>query len=224
MRKYIHMVLHSSVLHVPLSCRADRPPRLLCLRERGRQPIKTLVEAIARGRARRLDVPVALAQRMKAKLVRDLRGIHRVWQVLLVGEDEQDGLAKLVLVEHAVQLVPRLAHTVTIVRIDDEDDALRVLVVVAPERADLVLASHVPHGERDVLVLDSLDVEANGRDGRDDLAELQLVQDGGLARSVEADHEDAHILLAEELAEDLREGEPHGAVGGACQSLMAAAN
>lgn len=37
---------------------------------------------------------------------------------------------------------------------------LCVLEVVAPERADLILASDVPHGEVDVLVLDRLHVEA----------------------------------------------------------------
>ena len=80
---------------------------------------------------------------------------------------------------------------------------------VAPERADLVLAADVPDGERDVLVLDRLHVEANGRDRGHDLAELELVQDGGLAGGVEADHQDAHVLLAEELAEDLAEREAH---------------
>ena len=58
--------------------------------------------------------------------------------------------------------------------------------------------------------LDSLDVEADCGDGGHDLAKLELVQDGGLASSVKADHQDAHILLAEQLAEDLGEGETHG--------------
>ena len=80
---------------------------------------------------------------MQAELVGDLGGVHRVGQVLLVGEDEQDGLAQLILVQHAMQLVARLTHAVTIVRVDDEDDTLRVLVVVAPERTDLVLAADV---------------------------------------------------------------------------------
>ena len=66
-----------------------------------------------------------------------------------------------------------------------------------------------PDSERDVLVLDSLDVEANRGDGGHDLAELELVEDGGLAGGVEADHQDAHILLAEELAEELAERETH---------------
>ena len=64
---------------------------------------------------------------------------------------------------------------------------LGVLVVVAPERANLVLAADVPHRERDVLVLDGLDVEADGGDGRDDLAELELVENRGLAGGVQAD-------------------------------------
>lgn len=31
---------------------------------------------------------------------------------------------------------------------------------MSPEWADLVLSSDIPHGERDVLVLDRLDIEA----------------------------------------------------------------
>ena len=37
---------------------------------------------------------------------------------------------------------------------------LCVLEVVAPERADLVLTSHIPHCEVDVLVLHRLNVES----------------------------------------------------------------
>jgi hypothetical protein len=39
-----------------------------------------------------------------------------------------------------------------VVAIDDKDKALRVLIVVAPQRADLVLATHIPNSETDVLV------------------------------------------------------------------------
>eukprot|EP00964_Phaeocystis_antarctica_P040780 scaffold23323_cov60-Phaeocystis_antarctica.AAC.2 len=113
-----------------------------CL-SRAREPVEALVQAVAGGRAGRLDVPVALAERVQAELVGDLSCIHRVGQVLLVGEHQQDGLTQLVLVEHAVQLVARLAHAIAIVRVDHEDDALGVLVVMAPERADLVLAAHI---------------------------------------------------------------------------------
>ena len=54
----------------------------------------------------------------------------------------------------------RLADPLAIVGVDDEDESLGVLEVVAPQRADLVLAADVPHGEADVLVLDGLYVES----------------------------------------------------------------
>ena len=47
----------------------------------------------------------------------------------------------------------------------------------------------------------------DGRDSRDDLAELELVQDGGLTGSIETDHEDAHLLLAEEVLGTAGHGE-----------------
>lgn len=86
-----------------------------------------------------------------------------------------------------------------------------------PEGSDLVLSTDVPHGERDVLVFDSLDVEAytlrereielasdnRGRNGDDgsaltdggngghDLSELKLVENGGLTGGIESDHENS---------------------------------
>ena len=59
-----------------------------------------------------------------------------------------------------MQLVLGLGDSLPVVGVDDEDEALRVLEVVAPQRPDLVLTADVPHGEADVLVLDGLDVEA----------------------------------------------------------------
>jgi hypothetical protein len=50
----------------------------------------------------------------------------------------------------------------------------------------------------------------DGWNGGDDLAELELVQYGGLTSCVETDHEDTHLPLGEELLEELGEGEPHG--------------
>ncbi len=127
--------------------------------------------------------PSALSQAVEAKLVCDLGGIHGVLRksypvsdssktaskemredaygkILLVSEDEEDSVPQLVLVEHALELLPGLDNTIAIVAIDDEDDTLGVLEVVSPERTDLVLTADVPHGELDVLVLDRLDVEA----------------------------------------------------------------
>lgn len=50
----------------------------------------------------------------------------------------------------------------------------------------------------------------DGRNGRDDLAELQLVQDGGLASGIQADHQNAHLLVAHEALPQLAERGAHG--------------
>ena len=114
---------------------------------------------------------------MQAKLVSDLGSVHGVLvgpcqreirnieeeetyrKILLVGEDQEESISELVLVEHALQLLTSLDNTVTIVAVDDEDDTLSVLEVMSPERTDLVLTADIPDGELNVLVLDSLDVE-----------------------------------------------------------------
>jgi hypothetical protein len=135
---------------------------------------------------------------MQAELFRHLRSAHCVWQVLLIGKDEQGGVAQLILDEHLIQLRLGVLYTVAVVAIHDKYNAVGVLVVVAPQRAELVLTTDIPHGELQVLVLQRLNVEADGWDGRHDLAELQLVEDGRLTSGIEADHEDAHLLLSEQ--------------------------
>lgn len=120
------------------------------------------------------------------QFVCQLGGRHRVGQILLVGEHEQHCIAQFVLLQHAVQLLFRLHDTLAIVRVDHKDEPLRVLEVVAPERANLVLATDVPHGEADVLVLDRLNVEPDRRNGGDNFAQLQLVQNRRLTGSIES--------------------------------------
>jgi len=75
-----------------------------------------------------------------------------------------------------------------------------------PERADLVLPTHIPDGERDILVFDGLNVETllekaffflersnpNQRrtdcgDSGDDFTELELVENGGFTSGIKTD-------------------------------------
>ena len=53
-------------------------------------------------------------------------------------------------------------------------------------------------------------VRTDGGDGRDDLAQLQLVEDGRLSGSVKTDHENSHFLLAPEAVEYLANAHTHG--------------
>lgn len=46
------------------------------------QPVKSLIQAITTGGTRRLDVPVAVSQRMQAQLVCYFCSIHCIWQIL----------------------------------------------------------------------------------------------------------------------------------------------
>ena len=110
--------------------------------------------------ARRVTYPSTLSQAVQAKLIGDLGSVHGIGQILFVGENQEQRISKFVLVQHSLQFFAGLDDTVTIVAVDDEDDTLSVLKIMPPQWSDLVLSTHVPHGELDVLVFDSLDVEA----------------------------------------------------------------
>ena len=60
-----------------------------------------------------------------------------------------------------MELLLRLVDTITVLAVDDEDEALGARVVVSPERPDLVLAANVPDVEFDILVGDGLDIESD---------------------------------------------------------------
>lgn len=117
---------------------------------------------------------------MQTKLICDFGGVHCILpiavsalrsehtagvtaktdrQVLFVGKDQQECISELILVQHSLELLAGLADTFPVVGVDHEDDALGVLEIMAPEGTNLVLSSNIPYGERDVLVLNSLNVE-----------------------------------------------------------------
>ena len=81
-------------------------------------------------------------------------------KILLVGKDKEKSIPQLVLVEHALQFLTSLDNTIAIVGVHNEDDTLGVLEVMSPQRTNFVLTADIPHGKLNVLVLDSLDVEA----------------------------------------------------------------
>lgn len=81
-------------------------------------------------------------------------------QILLVGKDQQQSIPELIFVQHTLQLLASLDDTIAIVAVDNKDDTLGVLEIMPPQRSDLVLSTHIPYGELDVLIFDSLDIEA----------------------------------------------------------------
>lgn len=83
-----------------------------------------------------------------------------------------------------MQLPLGLANTLSIIGIDNEDESLRVLEVVAPQWTDLVLTSDVPNREANVFVFYSLDVEAYCWNGCEDFAELKFVENCGFTSRI----------------------------------------
>lgn len=170
------------------------------------EPVESFVKAFTAGGACALNEPVSLAERMESELVGNFSSVHGIGQILFVGENEQNGVTELVLSQHAMEFIAGLANTISVVAIDDKDDALSVLEVMAPEWANLVLTTNIPHREADVLVLDSFHIESDGWDCGHDFAQLELVENSGLTRSIKSHHEDAHLLLAKQILEELCKG------------------
>merc|ERR1740139_1785396 len=158
------------------------------------QPVEALVEAVSRGSTCRLDEPLPVTHVVQAQLLGNLCCSHGIRKILLICKYENKCIAHLILIQHFHELLACIFNTVAIVAVDDKDEPLCALVIVAPQRADLVLATHIPHCEANVLVLDCLHIEANRRDSCDDLAKLELVEDGSLTCGVEANHQDPHLL------------------------------
>merc|ERR1719321_711642 len=123
------------------------PASLLLARQRPGQPIQALVKAVAGSGTGRLDKPLPVAHTLEAKLLRDLRSRHRVREILLVREHKNDGVTHLILVQHLGHLLARILDAIAVVTIHHKDETLCVLVVVAPEGADLVLTANVPDRE-----------------------------------------------------------------------------
>ena len=161
------------------------------------KPVESFVEAISPSGASGLDVPGLTPYLVEAEFVGDLWGGHGSLDVLLVGVNENDGVLEFFIVYHLVEFVTSVFDSISIVRVDDEDDALGVRVIMSPELSDLILTAYIPDVEGDVFVGYLLNIESNGWNRCDDFSELELVEDGGLTSGIETDHEDSHFLVSE---------------------------
>ena len=81
-------------------------------------------------------------------------------KILLVGKDQEHSITQLVFVQHPLQFLTCLDNTISVIAVDNKDDALSVLEVMSPQGPDLILSTDVPHCELNILVFDGFDVEA----------------------------------------------------------------
>ena len=130
------------------------------------------------------DTPVTVLDEVELKNVLDLSWGQSTSNILLVAEHHERGTGELLLEEQSLQLDLAVMEAKAITGIDHPDEAVRMLEVVAPIRPDRGLAAHIPKVQLEVVVLDGLDLEAEGRcDFRGVLAQ-ELLQNSSLTSVV----------------------------------------
>ena len=171
------------------------------------EPVKTLVETFTSSGLSCLNLPGSASESVEAELVSDFLSSHGTWEILFVGEDQEDYLAEFLLREHLVELFTGIINSISIIRVNHEDKSLSILVEGSPEDSNLVRTTEIPYSERDTFVLNSLHIETNSGDSCDDFTELELVENSGLTSGVKTDHEDAN--LAKETLPDFSKQSTH---------------
>lgn len=66
---------------------------------------------------------------MKAKLISDFSSVHGIGKILLVGEYQQERVTKFVFIQHTLEFITGFWNTITIIRVDNKNDALSVLEI-----------------------------------------------------------------------------------------------
>jgi hypothetical protein len=164
------------------------------------EPVQAFIQARPRHSRGGLHEPLVL-EIAQLKALDELRSGKCTRHVLLVRKDAQLRVAKLRLRHHFRNFITGELHALAVAGVHHEDHTIGVFVVVAPQRAEAILAADVPDGHLQVLVLEAFHVEADGGDGADHVVQLELEEDGGLAGGVEADHDDAGIDLVKDVGD-----------------------
>lgn len=182
----LHAVAMQRIFHDP------RHSKSLLIRGHSlAEPVETFVDAFAGHCDRSFDVMRILCDVGKVELLADLMDRHAPGMVLLVRVHKQLGVSQLLVLEKSRELFGSFRDAESIGRIDDKDDGVRVLQVEFPKRSQLALSADIPCRELDVLVLERLDVEADGRDRRHGFSEFEFVKERGFPRCVQANDEDS---------------------------------
>jgi hypothetical protein len=172
------------------------------------EPLEPFMEPITGQGAGTLDVPFSSSQLVETQLLGDFRNTHHA-HILLVGQDQEHGVLELIFWEHLLKLLSGNLNSFLIWGVDDVDERLGVLVVMLPELSDLILSSDVPHCELDFLEFNSLNVKSDGWNWWDNLAQLELVENGCFTGGIETEHQGSELFLSEKITEDFSEVKTH---------------
>lgn len=162
--------------------------------------LEGLLHSRARGRRARLHEPVpGRANLPEVKPLGYLGDSQSAVDVLFVGQQDEGPPAQLLAPQRVLQLPVRLVQTLPVRAVHHEHDGRHVVVEALPVLPHLPLAADVPDGQGDVLPVlfgvQHLHVEADGGRGGDEGVVLQLVEEGGLPRVVQAQEQDLGLWL-----------------------------
>ena len=153
-------------------------------REVDGQKIEAFIKAFSLACACTLNIPLSLTEVTQLEDFLEFGGGDGVGEILFVGVDEESGILEVVVAEGVFEFSSSFLDTGAVGAVDNVDDAVSVLVVVAPERTEASLTTDVETLELEVLVFDSVDVEADCGDCGLSFAELELTKDSGLTGGV----------------------------------------
>ena len=165
-------------------------------------------------RADRHDEPVVLRDVVEVELLDGRLPVDVGLEVDLVEADEERDAVEGGVLEEAVELLLRVGEPARLARVDAEDDAVAALGVAAPLAAEALLAAEVPHLHEDPLLLDDLDVEADGRARLERVAHREDVEQRRLPGALEAEDAELDAVLAAEERFDRGVDDSHGLLYG----------
>ena len=133
-----------------------------------RQPVHSFDDTLPIHGTTGLNVPRSTAgQRVETEFVAHFRCGHGHGKILLVSKDKNRSVGEFIVGQQTKQFILGQLQTWMVVGIHDKDQSIRSLIIVSPQRSNLVLATYIPNRETNVFVIDSFDIETYGRNGRD---------------------------------------------------------
>ena len=149
--KYIYKCINIVLFVVLIHSLISLPYTGILFLKSCRQPVKTFVQTITSSGTASLDIPWSMSKAMQAQFIGHFSGRHGIRKILFVGKNEENGFFQFILIEHSMKFVPGSINTISIVWINNENQPLCILIVVSPQRSNLILTSYIPHGETNIL-------------------------------------------------------------------------
>ena len=125
----------------------------------------------------------------------DFLGRERTRHILLITEDHQRRACKLLLKQQLLEFVSARFESELVSGVDDPNQAISLLKIIAPIGADGSLTAHVPKVELKAIMLHCLDLEAKcGRNLRGIFPE-ELLENSGFACVIESKDQQSELAL-----------------------------